>query len=413
MPIQAVISQHAEEAAFLWTSRNRAIGDPTYSLKSLSRLDDRVDAHLDALRIAEGAGWASCRAALESGGAGEVFPLAVLAFEAGDRERMRDTLAVGCVSAETRRALIAALGWLDHRIVAPWIERLLQATAAIHRAVGIAACVIHRADPGPVLTAAVVDPDPSVRARSLRAVGELKRADLLGSLHRQLTDDDEACRFWAAWALTLHGDPAGIKRLREWIGQGTRFGVTALQLSLRTLTVDQGREWIRSMAKNPELRKSAVVATGILGDPTSIPWIIGEMRSPALTQLAGEAFSMITGVDLDYRNLDQVAPVDIAEDADASSDTSIDAEYGSHLPWPAPDLVEQWWQAHQNEFTRGIRYLAGQPVTAESARQVLVSGKQRQRAAAAIELSLLEPDEPLFEVRSRAAAQKRRLGVAP
>ncbi len=410
MPIQAVISQHAEEAAFLWTSRARAVGDPTYSLKSLARLDDRVEAHLDGLRIAGEEAWPLCRSKLESGEASEVFPLAVLAFEGGERERMRDVLVVGCVSAETRRALISALGWIDHRIVAPWVERLLQAKAAVHRAVGIAACAIHRVDPGEVLNAALSDPDPILRARALRAVGELKRADLLGPAHEQLADDDEACRFWAAWTLTLHDDRAGLKALRQWQGDGGRFGVAALQLSLRAASVDEGRERVRTMAKDPALRRSAVVATGILGDPTSVPWIIGQMRSPEMSRLAGEAFATITGVDLEYHNLEQVSRPDTSEE-EAPADTSIDPEYDSHLPWPEPELVEHWWEAHAAGFTPGVRYLAGQPVAAESARQVLVSGRQRQRAAAAIELALLEPEEPLFEIRSRGRAQKQRLGV--
>ena len=305
MPLQAVISQHAEEAAFLWTSRARAVGDPAYSLKSLTHLDDRVEAHLDGLRIAGEAAWPLCRSKLESGEASEVFPLAVLAFEGGDRERMRDVLVVSCVSAETRRALVSALGWIDHRIVAPWVDRLLQAKASVHRAVGIAACAIHRVDPGESLGAALSDPDPILRARALRAVGELKRADLLGPAHEHLADDDEACRFWAAWTLTLHDDRSGLKTLRQWQGDGGRFGVAALQLSLRAARVDESRERVEPMAKDPGLRRSAVVATGILGDPTSVPWIIGQMRSPEMSRLAGEAFATITGVDLEYHNLEQ------------------------------------------------------------------------------------------------------------
>jgi len=411
MPIQAVISQHAEEAAFLWTSRARAVGDPTYSLKSLARLDDRVEAHLDGLRIAGEAAWPLCRSKLESGEASEVFPVAVLAFEGGDRERMRDALAVGCVSADTRRALVSALGWIDHRIVAPWVDRLLQAKAAVHRALGIAACAIHRVDPGDVLNPALSDPDPILRGRALRAVGELKRADLLGPALEQLGDDDEACRFWAAWTLTLHDDRAGLKALRQWQGHGGRFGVAALQLSLRAASVDEGRERVRTMAKDPALRRSAVVATGILGDPTSVPWIIGQMRSPEMSRLAGEAFATITGVDLEYHNLEQVPAPDTSEEAEAPADISINPEYDSHLPWPQPELVEHWWEAHADGFTPGVRYLGGRPVTAESARQVLVSGRQRQRAAAAIELALLEPKERLFEIRCRGRVQKQRLGV--
>ena len=79
MVIHDVVAQHAEEAAFLWTTRERAVGVPHYSLKSLAALDERVDAHLDGLRIAGEAGWTLCRANLENADASVVFPLAVLA----------------------------------------------------------------------------------------------------------------------------------------------------------------------------------------------------------------------------------------------------------------------------------------------------------------------------------------------
>jgi uncharacterized protein (TIGR02270 family) len=164
------------------------------------------------------------------------------------------------------------------------------------------------------------------------------------------------------------------------------------------------------MAKDPALRRSAVVATGILGDPTSVPWIIGQMRSPEMSRLAGEAFATITGVDLEFHNLEQGSRPDAPEE-EVAADTSIDSEYDSHLPWPEPELVECWWEAHAAGFAPGVRYLAGRPIAAESARHVLVSGRQRQRAAAAIELALLEPEAQLFEIRSRGRAQKLRLGV--
>src|SRR5262249_29002378 len=224
MTIRNILSQHAEEAAFLWASRTRAASDPTYTLKALGVVDDRVEAHLDGLRIAGEAGWAMCRRKLENGDAGEVFPLAVLAFESGDRQRMLDALTVGCVSAATRRALISALGWLDYDAVKPWIDRLLSAKNAIHRAVGVGACAIHRMDPGAVLAASIADPDPTLRARALRAAGELKRVDLLNHVRQHVSDDDAACRFWAAWTLTLHTDRAGLRSLTHWLGQGDRFG---------------------------------------------------------------------------------------------------------------------------------------------------------------------------------------------
>ena len=63
--INEIIEQHAEEAAFLWTMRDRAVHSPSYSLKDLSGLDERVEAHLDGLRVAGQFGWQACEQALD------------------------------------------------------------------------------------------------------------------------------------------------------------------------------------------------------------------------------------------------------------------------------------------------------------------------------------------------------------
>jgi hypothetical protein len=55
--IPTIIEQHAEEAAFLWLLRDAAVRAPHYSLKNLADLDNRVEAHLDGLRIAGLEGW--------------------------------------------------------------------------------------------------------------------------------------------------------------------------------------------------------------------------------------------------------------------------------------------------------------------------------------------------------------------
>jgi hypothetical protein len=47
---EEVVAQHAEEAAFLGTLRQRAVSEPHYALKDLMVLDQRVEAHLDGLR---------------------------------------------------------------------------------------------------------------------------------------------------------------------------------------------------------------------------------------------------------------------------------------------------------------------------------------------------------------------------
>ena len=54
--IESIVTQHAEEAAFLWLLREGAVDAPHYSLKDLVEHDSRVEAHLDGLRVAGEAG---------------------------------------------------------------------------------------------------------------------------------------------------------------------------------------------------------------------------------------------------------------------------------------------------------------------------------------------------------------------
>jgi uncharacterized protein (TIGR02270 family) len=401
-----VVSQHAEEAAFLWTRRNRAVHEPHYSLDDLAALDERVEAHLDGLRISGDVGWRYCNASMAAAlGPGESFALGALAFGAGDRDRMRETLFAACSSPAAVPGLVSALGWLAYESVAQWIGILVEAKSPAHRAVGIAASAIHGQDPGVSLAAAVTDLDPALCARALRALGELKRRDLVNQARAQLRSSDDGCRFWAAWALTLNGEREGLSELTQWFERGDSVGPRALRLGLRAMKLDESRKWISELARKPELGPAAVMGAGIVGDPMSIPWLIRRMESVELARLAGEAFMMITGVDLAYHDLNQDTPTPEGA-TEAPFQEVLELNYESNLPWPSPSRIEQWWQENHKSFASGTRYLAGRAITEQSARNVLVTGKQRQREAAALELALLNPGEILFEVRARGNWQQ-------
>jgi hypothetical protein len=65
---------------------------------------DRIEAHIDGLRIAGDDGWELLKETLGWEEAGEVFVGAVLAFETGVEERIQAVLEAG--------SLVSALGWL-------------------------------------------------------------------------------------------------------------------------------------------------------------------------------------------------------------------------------------------------------------------------------------------------------------
>src|SRR5438132_12406991 len=136
--IQKVVEQHAEEAAFLWLLRDAAVSQPHYSLPDLAKLDNRVEAHIDGLRIAGDDGWQILKKQLEEHTEpGEVFAAAVLAFESDKDERIAEVVKFGTKSTEVSRGLVSAIGWLPYEKAEKFIRRFLEAETPAARRLGI------------------------------------------------------------------------------------------------------------------------------------------------------------------------------------------------------------------------------------------------------------------------------------
>jgi uncharacterized protein (TIGR02270 family) len=407
-----IISLHAEEAAFLWTQRTAAVSSPKYALKDLAKLDARVEAHLEGLRVAGSHGWGVCERALEEGGAGEVFAAAALAFGSGNGDRVARLLAATDLTPIHERGLISALGWLPYGLVQPHLMRLAASPQAQPRRVAIAVWAIQRRDPGAPLTEAAFDPAARLRTRALRAAGELGRADLASALQRSLHDIDEDARYYAAWSLARLGDRSvsvmeSLLRVAE--GSGAHSDEAA-SLWARCEDPLRVREWTRGPISTNHGRRLLSIAAGAAGSPDFVPELLGLMDDDRVAKVAGEAFSMITGVDLEYADLDRDAldgdGTELLEEAPEEV-PAVDRDHA--LVFPARASIERWWDRNGSRFDARLRYLCGRPKTVEGFRTCLAEGKQRQRAAAALELGLVSPMRALFEVRARADGQMAEL----
>jgi uncharacterized protein (TIGR02270 family) len=299
--IPHIIDQHAEEAAFLWLLRHNAIYAPHYSLKDLAKLDGRVEAHIDGLRIAGDYGWEVCRDNLQAKEAGEVFAAAVLALEGAVAERINAVYQVVETVPETSSGLVSAFGWVEPHNLQGKVNGLLVSEKPLWRQVGIAACAIHRVDPGRFLDQAIQDDNPQLRARALRAAGELGRTDLkLVVLER--VSDPEPAGFWSAWSAALLGDRGkALNSLQNKILEGTEFSLDAMQVVFRVADLQQSKEILKVLVQSQDRLREAIIGIGVSGDPSYIPWLIKQMALPKLAKIAGEAFTFITGVDIASR----------------------------------------------------------------------------------------------------------------
>jgi len=71
--IRELCLEHCEEASHLWILRRKAVQSPRYGLADLLELDNRLEAHVDALRVQARTCGDLCKESLENGHAGEYF----------------------------------------------------------------------------------------------------------------------------------------------------------------------------------------------------------------------------------------------------------------------------------------------------------------------------------------------------
>ena len=383
---------------------------PHFTLQDIADWDDRLEAHIDGLMIAGEAGWETCKAALAIQEPGEVFAAAVLAFDKGEKERIEAVFEAIGDDPELARSVISALGWLPYERVERWISRLLSSDTPMQRYIGIRASIVHRVDPGKALINALQDEDAQVKSAAVRTVGELGRNDLMPQLHRMMETEDSDTRFWIAWSAALLGVDTYLSVFKAPIVNKAPQSDRATNILFRRLSCEQSRVALSQLSQDAEQFRTVLLAAGVSGDPYFIPLIINAMNTDEVARVAGEAFSMITGVDIAYEDLEgewpegfEAGPTENPEDEDVALDPDED------LPWPEPELITQWWQTNKARFTGGARYLCGEQISQQQCIKVLQQGFQRQRTAAALELALMQKETPLFEVRAPGRRQKQAL----
>lgn len=411
-PYRDIYEQFAEDASFLWLLRSIAVNQPHYTPEDLTGLEQRITAQLDGLMTAPEEAWEICHAATERQEPGEAFTAAVLAFRSLDVTKIQRAVEAGFAGEIPFKGLVSALGWLPGRLCHSWIKRFLTSKNFDHKYLAIAACSVRREDPREYLTSIFQRPDcvahRNLYARSVRLVGELKRSDLMPALRIAMRADDPGLVFWANWSAILLGDGSAVQNLRPFVLQSeSAYQAKAIQLAFRALPVREGREWVSRLAADPEQIRNVVKATAALGDPHAVDWLISRMRDPALSRLAGEAFTMITGIDLEEQGLalDGLPDLDGQFPNEDPEDGNVALDEDENLPFPDVAKIAAVWEKYRHRFVAGQRHFLGKAPESDFLRSCLAEKGQRLRQAAAMELALLEHDQYLINTSARISEQ--------
>jgi uncharacterized protein (TIGR02270 family) len=410
------LRQYAEDVAILHATRTRLTDAPHVRLKHLRRFEDRLDAQLDGLLIAGDAGWSACALELERPRPGSVFAVTVLALEHGNNEQLTRMFALAEAVPESCPGLLAAFGWTAPPRLRGVVANLLSSSSAFQRFVGVAASAMHRVDPGIATQRRTEDPDGRARARALRAAGELGLHQMVSSLAAATDEDpDPQCRFWAAWSAVLLGDR---ERAMASLAQSAAaeeelpadIAGRAFQLALLARGTREGHDLLRQLAQGLRAQRRKIQGAALVGDPVYVPWLISQMGELETARLAGESFSLITGVDLAFQDLESKPPEQVEagpNDDHENPNVAMDEDEG--LPWPDPQRVQDWWARQGTRFTPGERWFMGARVDRGTCLRVLREGFQRQRRIAALHMALDWSGTRLFECRAPVKRQRTEL----
>jgi uncharacterized protein (TIGR02270 family) len=394
-----IIERHIDDAAFLWELRDRAAGSLSCRRAELASLDHRIEAHLDALRIAGDPGWKLLRDRYAWSEPGELFAAAEVALESRELGRFADLLNRIGRDRLLARGVLSALGWAPWDVVAEATDAMCEPDNPPElQALGIATLVMHNRDPGPAVDRGLRSAHPGWRVRALRAAAYRKRRELvdLVSISFTATDPDE--RYWAAFASALFGQHEAWRRLWDASQLAGTHRDRAIGLAIRLAPPSEAKRieaWLRA---DPGRARSAVIATAISGDGEALPWLLERCHEPDHARLAAWAIGVITGIDLQEGHAEGNAPANFGNgpNDDPNNDT-VTRDDDDDLPWPDPSALRQ--RCTERGFVAGTRYLGGGPLTRESLQRALAEGTTFVRWRAALELALLDPRTPMLETR--------------
>lgn len=418
--LEDIVEEHAEEAAFLWQQREAAVRAPDFDLEEIAEADERVEAHLDGLRVAGKAGWdIGKELGWELGG--EYFTAMSQAIFHGNTAWVAEVLGAAEDNPDALRGIVSAFGWTDPRQLRGLVKQLLETRNPLGRQVGIAACAIHRVHPGPTLGSSLNETASGLRARALKAVGELGATDLLPQVVRDLEHEHDECRFWAAWSAGLLGHADAIRILRLFAEVDNPRRRQALELVVRLMPADTAFGWLRSLGGDRQQLRWALIGAGVHGDPAWLEPLMGQFGNEDVARVAGESFQMITGLNIFRESLEVLEEVEVVpdppegeeregwDDDDDDDEPAFEEDVG--LVVPDPEKMAAWFESHRARFTPGTRFFCGEPLSSDQSARILAAGQQRQRRNAALEQVIASPGSLLFETRAPGRRQQAALAA--
>ena len=366
--IPDILEEHFEELAFLWGQRTRALRSPTYTMRELGMLEERIEAHTHGL-LAVGDRLIPFVADALAGE--EQYPAFAAAYAL---LRLHTGAAVQCVLDALATAKGKQLDGLRAALCHAPIDRIqsnlqaifLSAPAPVAAAAAEALAFHGALSPtAERLHAFLRDEAPGVRQSGWRLVSYLSVAVTPKSYAAAMRDDDAGVKNAAITAAAWTGVQAILTIGRQFAAKPSPDDLEAL----RVLAILGGPEDLHRFGSIGMMREMGPARFDLVasyGHPALVDLLLVEMAGadPKAAALAGGAFARITGQRVESDERATVPPED-GKELD-----EFEKEFQEEVTLPSYELAFNHWQrvkpqlANCGRLCKGLD--VGQGLTAES-----------------------------------------------
>jgi uncharacterized protein (TIGR02270 family) len=400
--------EYLSEASFFYERRRNAIRKPESIWIDLAELENRLEAQLDGLMVGADLALEVCRQQVEKGDFGELYA-ALCVF---CRHRRMDLVkeVFDRLDPDDVKKIEAVGDAIKHEAPAEWRDQLVQTlnADASPAKVKVIARVVgwRRWEATAELSAALNRTAQFCLPDILWAFGRSKVPSRTTAPFELLNDHDEVICFAAALALLRRGEPQALGFLLRKLALHTW---PCLPVALAG-GISTGQSLLRH-ASVGKVSEDLLIAVGLIGIPTAVPYLIAQFATPELAPVAAVALQTITAANL-WENVFVPDVVDEDELFDhekehrgpaggaVRSDGKVFGGNERRLSLD-PQKWNKWWSAKSQQYDPTYCYRHGELISPQAALACLESDEtpNRVRALMVEEIAIrygcdvpLEPD---------------------
>lgn len=355
--IPELAQTHAEELAYLWHRRRSTIRSPNLTIRDFGELNDRIEAHLEGLLLCGESLPEVVGERLTHDDRDEVFAGAWPLLRSGSADAARIVLsAFAAAQGERLYGLRDALGMAPTQHTEATLRAALAHGSPIHAAAAaVALATQRRLDPADVRLAHLLDDaSPAVAVQAWQALLQVDVAanPIPRPYAAAISHDDPLLRAAALEAGVWRGEPWAPTVIRRLAEAGDPLGV-AWWVAIGDTSGDPAL--LHALLKTPAPRHC--VLAGRSGHPAAIQAVLEWMAEtdPLIAAHAGEAWSRITGLDVEGER----ATLPVPPDAD-----EIAREFAPDVRLPDLPRARQQWAANGARWLAGSRWCRGHDIGA-------------------------------------------------